>query len=248
MCWALGRLDEATEWRLACRDLALRQGDAAGLAWQAYEEFLDLEVRGDLNEAIEAARRCLEVHPHKYLEGVARGTIARVSAIRGDLTEALEQSELALACARAVADPQQLGPQLAIRAFALRAAGHADQAQALIDEVLSDTGMLGYIHWLGDLVVVLAEQGRGVEIAAALVPERGRNPWREAAQAVAGNELARAAALYGEIGARYLEAWATLLAAEHGEQVDLVPARTYFESIGAAPYLHRCETVLAASA
>jgi hypothetical protein len=42
--------------------------------------------------------------------------------------------------------------------------------------------------------------------------------------------------------------WATLLAAEHGERVDLVPARTYFESIGAAPYLRRCETAHAASA
>jgi predicted ATPase/class 3 adenylate cyclase len=248
MCWALGRLDEATEWRLACRDLALRQGDAAGLAWQAYEEFLDFEVRGNLNDAAEAARRCLEVHPHKYLEGVARGTIARVAAIRGDLTEALEQSELALACARAVADPQQLSPQLAIRAFVLHAAGQAAQGQALIEEILSDASMLGYVHWLGDLVIVLAEQRRGAEIAATLVPKPAGNPWQEAAQAVAGDELARAAALYGAIGARYLEAWATLLAAEHGERVDLVPARTYFESIGAVSNVRRCESVLPASA
>ena len=88
-----------------------------------YEEFLDFDMRGDLNEALDAARQCLEVHGHKYLEGVARAIIARISAIRGDLTEALAQSELALACARAVADPQQLGPSLAIRAFVLHVAG-----------------------------------------------------------------------------------------------------------------------------
>jgi hypothetical protein len=50
------------------------------------------------------------------------------------------------------------------------------------------------------------------------------------------------------MGARYFEAWATLLAAERGERVDLVPARAYFEQIGAVSNLRRCETVLRASA
>jgi tetratricopeptide (TPR) repeat protein len=246
MCWALGLLDEATAYRLASHEIAFRNGDGAGLVWQSFEEFLDFDIRGDLNEALEAARHCLEVHDHKYLEGVARGIIARVSAIRGDLTEALEQSELSLACARAVADPQQLGPSLAIRAFVLHVADL--DAQAQIDEILSDTRSVGYMHWLSDLVVVLAEQGRGAEIAAALVPEANGNPWREAARAVGVHEFARAAELYGGMGARYFEAWATLLAAEQGERVDLVPVRAYFEKIGAVSNLRRCETVLRASA
>jgi class 3 adenylate cyclase/tetratricopeptide (TPR) repeat protein len=248
MCWALGRLDEATEYRLACRELALRTGDAAGLVWGSYEEILDFDVRGDLNEAFKAAQHCLEVHGHKLSEGVARGIIARVAAIRGDLAEALEQSELALVCARAVADPQQLGPVLAIRAFALHVAGRDAQAQAAIDEILSDPTMVGYMHWVSDLVVVLAERGRGAEIAAALVPKHGGNPWQEAARAVGANEFAQAADRYGAMGARYFEAWATLFAAERGERVDLVPARAYFEQIGAASNLRRCETVLPASA
>jgi hypothetical protein len=50
------------------------------------------------------------------------------------------------------------------------------------------------------------------------------------------------------MGARYFEAWATLLAAEQGERVDLVPMRAYFEKIGAVSNLRRCETVLRASA
>ncbi|MDP9262608.1 MAG: hypothetical protein M3O89_11645, partial [Actinomycetota bacterium] len=248
MCWALGRLDEATEYRLACHSLAQRYGDAAGIVWQAHEEFLDFDIRGDLNEASDSARHCLEVYDHKYLEGIAHGIVARVAAIRGDESDALEQSELALACARAAGDPQQLGPILAIRAFVLHVAGRAAEAQATIDELLSNERLLVYIHWLGDLIVVLAEQGRGVEIAASLVPEHGGNPWREAARAVAENDLGRAADLYGGIGSRYFEAWATLLAAERGERVKLVRARTYFERIGAAPNVRRCETVLPASA
>jgi hypothetical protein len=139
-----------------------------------------------------------------------------------------------------------LGPSLAIRAFVLHVAGL--DAQAQIDEILSDKRSVGYMHWLSDLVVVLAEQGRGAEIAAALVPEANGNPWREAARAVGAQEFARAAELYGGMGARYFEAWATLLAAEQGERVDLVPVRAYFEKIGAMSNLRRCETVLRASA
>jgi hypothetical protein len=177
---------------------------------------------------------------------VARIIIARISAIRGDLTEALAQSELGLACARAVGDPQQLGPSLAIRAFVLHVAGL--DAQAQIDEILSETRSVGYLHWLSDLVVVLTEQGRGAEIAAVLVPVANGNPWREAALAAGSQQFARAAELYGGMGARYFEAWATLVAAERGERVDLGPARMYFERIEAVSNLRRCETVLRASA
>jgi tetratricopeptide (TPR) repeat protein len=248
MCWALGRLDEATAYRLAGRDATRRNGDGAGLVWADYEEFLDYEIRGELAEAADGARRCLEVHGHKYLEGVARGTIARFAAIGGDVTEALEQSELALALAREVADPQQLGPQLSIRAFVLHVAGRDAEARQLIDELLQETGMLGYVHWLGDLVVVLAEQGRGPEIAAALLREHSGNPWLEAIRAVSENELSRAAEVYGAIGARYFEAWATLVAAERGDRVDIAPAREYFERVGATPSVQRCDAALRASA
>jgi hypothetical protein len=50
------------------------------------------------------------------------------------------------------------------------------------------------------------------------------------------------------MGARYLEAWATLLAAERGQRVDLVGARAYFEHVGAAAHVRRCEALLPASA
>jgi hypothetical protein len=50
--------------------------------------------------------------------------------------------------------------------------------------------------------------------------------------------------VYGEIGARYPEAWAQLLAAESDDDVDLAPAQSYFERAGATPYVHRCEAAL----
>jgi len=248
MHWAVGKLDEATQYRLTGRDWALRNGVSASVVWLDHEEFLDYDVRGQLNEALASARHCLEVHDQKYLEGVARGEIARVAAIRGQLNEALEQSELAVECARKIADPQQLGPELAIRSYVLHVAGRDAEARELIAEILVNEGTLRYLHWLPDLVVVLAEQGRGAELEAMLRPEHRGSPWQEGARAVAENEFARAAEVYGAMGARYLEAWATLLAAESGQHVDLAHARAYFEHVGAAPYLRRCEAALPASA
>jgi hypothetical protein len=248
MCWAVGRLDEATEHRLAGREWAQRNGISASLVWLDYEEFLDFDLRGDLNEASAAAERCLEVHDQKYLEGVARAIIARGAAIRGRLTEALEQSERALEHARRIADPQQLGPSIAIRTFVLHVAGRGPEAREMAAELLADSGIRHDLHWLNDLIVVLVEQGRGTEVEAMLRPEQRANPWQEATRAVAANQFAQAAEVYGAIGARYLEAWATLLAAERGQRVDLAPARAYFEYVGAAPYLRRCEAALLASA
>ena len=248
MLWAVGRLDEATEYRVAGRDWALRNGIGGSLVWSDHEEFLDFDVRGKLNEAVASARRCLDVHDHKYLEGVARGQIARVAAIRGELAEALEQSELAVECARSVGDLQQLGPALAIRSYVLHVAGRDAAAREVVEEILSDKDMLRYLHWLPDLVIVLAEQGRGAELEAMLRPEHQANPWQDGARAVAGNEFARAAEVYRAIGAHYLEAWAALLAAERGQRVDLAGARAYFEHVGAAPYVRRCEAALPASA
>jgi hypothetical protein len=45
-----------------------------------------------------------------------------------------------------------------------------------------------------------------------------------------------------------LEAWARLLAAERGDLSQLEPARAYFAAEQAAPFLRRCDAVLAASA
>jgi len=43
-------------------------------------------------------------------------------------------------------------------------------------------------------------------------------------------------------------AWARLLGAERGDLSQLEPARAFFEAERAAPFLRRCEAVLAASA
>ena len=102
--------------------------------------------------------------------------------------------------------------------------------------------------WLSDLVVVLAERGRGAEIPAALVPKPAAIP--------GGRLLGPSGRRSSRARQRCTAGWVRATsrpgrrcsAAEHGERVDLVPARAYFERIGAMSNLRRCESVLPASA
>ena len=64
----------------------------------------------------------------------------------------------------------------------------------------------------------------------------------------AAGEFVRAARLYNEMGAHFSEAWALLLAAEHGDLVQLEGARSFFARLDAKPFLARCDALLAASA
>ena len=50
--------------------------------------------------------------------------------------------------------------------------------------------------------------------------------------------------IYHSIGARFMEAWAGLLAAEHGDTSRLDTALAYFEEQQATPYVQRCRALL----
>src|SRR5262249_57486869 len=75
-----------------------------------------------------------------------------------------------------------------------------------------------------------------------------RYAWGEAGAAAAAGDLLRASEIYGQIGARFAEAWAGLLAAEHGDTGRLDAALAYFEEQRATPYAERCRALLQASA
>jgi hypothetical protein len=72
--------------------------------------------------------------------------------------------------------------------------------------------------------------------------------WREAGRTAAAGNLAGASTMYGQIGARFAEAWAALLAAERGDTSRLEAALAYFEEQQATPYAQRCRALLQASA
>jgi hypothetical protein len=124
----------------------------------------------------------------------------------------------------------------------IRAVGRHEEADSLLAEVLSVPERVIY-----ELPLYLVELGRGDEYLPLSDGKPGY-AWGEAGDAAAGGDLLRASEIYGLIGARFVEAWAGLLAAERGNTSRLDAALAYFEEQRATPYVHRCRALLQASA
>jgi hypothetical protein len=255
MLWRLGRLDAATECLTQARVADERFGLSSGLRWLIGEDMLDNALRGRWDVALKLADAVIAAaadDPH-YHEGPARMVRAEILLSRGDLN-ALADSERGLALAREAKDAQTVRPALVYRALVLAGVGRQQEADPLIAEYLRDHDLGGsHQH---QLPLLLAELGRGDEYLAALDDEQPTTPWLDAGRAAASGELARAAAIYAEIGAQAAEAQARLLLAEAllaeerraDADFELASALRYFRSVKATAYTSRGEALLAATA
>jgi tetratricopeptide (TPR) repeat protein len=257
MFWRLARLDEGTAALAQARVVDERYGYVGGLRWLVGERMLDCWLRGDWNAARQIADDVVAdaAGSGHYHEAPARNHRATISLRRGEMQAALDDSERSLELARIAGDGQVVGPALATRAEVLHAAGRADEADRLLDEVFRE-------HDLGDtfmqqLPLLFAELGRGAEFLAALKQaEALATPWIDAARAVAAGDYGGGADVYGEIGAQALEAHARLLNAETlvgagrraEADTELDRAIPYFRTVGASVFLRRGEALLAATA
>jgi class 3 adenylate cyclase/tetratricopeptide (TPR) repeat protein len=246
----LGQLERAAELRLDAEHAAERFGDVRSLRWLRAELAGQAYSAGHWDEALEIlddfiAESCAPGQRH-YQEGYARVTRARIRLARGEAAGALEDAERAAELGREACDPQALYPALACQARVLIASGQVERGAQVAEELLglvshSGETPVAYI-WLHELAVVLAELGRGVELAAATAEVRKRTPWLEAALALAGGEDLTAAELYDRIGARPDAALARLRAAaalrESGRDAEaateLDRALAFYASVGAA--------------
>ena len=246
--WVLGRLKEANAYWEEAGALARRNGDGGGMLWSQMELAAMAITQGDVSTALDRADALLAATGDRdQVNNAARLFRANCLAVRGELEEALPESAAAIERAREVRDPQQLIPALAIRALALIVAGREREAQPLADEIVA-IGELTRSMMLDLVPHVFAELGRGSDFADAIARTRASGPWVEAGLALVEDRPGDAARVYAEVGAHFAEAWARLLAAESGDLTQLEPARAFFESQGAEPFVRRCEAVLAASA
>jgi tetratricopeptide (TPR) repeat protein len=255
MSWQLGRLDAATDYLARARRVDERFGNVGGLFWLDVEDMLDHDIRGNWDEAVALADRIIEsAGAGFYGIGPARLVRAGIVLGRADVVGALEDSERAMFIAREIKDPQLLGPALVARARALVAAGDQPAADELLAELLRDHRVEE--SWFSRLPLLLSELDRGDEFLTATEESSLATPWLEAGRAVGEGDFARAAEIYAETGARELEAWARLLAAESliadGRRAEadaqLTPALAYFRHVRASAYVRRGEALLAESA
>jgi len=256
MHWRLGQLDAAGTTLEQARAADERFGNATGLRWLVGENMLGHHLRGEWNESLALADEVIAAaagSPH-YHEGPARMVRSEILLSRGDLDGALTESARALELVREAGDAQVVGPGLGYRAYVLAAAGRRDEMEALLEEILRDHDLTDPWQYL--LAPLLVELGRGQEFIAALGDDAPATPWVEAARALALGDFGGGAAIFGEIGARALQAQAHVLHAEalaragrcSEADAELNRALAYFRSIHATAYAHRSEVLLAATA
>jgi hypothetical protein len=102
---------------------------------------------------------------------------------------------------------------------------------------------------------LVRDLGRGAELLSAL-ESAPSTPWLEAARTIAGGDVARSVEVVARIGARPVEAYARLRAAEElsrtgrlAEVYDLLePALAFFRRVGATRSLAQADKSLAGAA
>ena len=242
--WEVGRLDDATARFEQAREICERYGLTAGISWLDGERVYDCDRRGDLDGVLAAAAHFLG-RPDAATSYQTRPVLisrARALLVRGQVEDALEDSEQALASFREGYDAQIATDLLTAASRCIRAAGRHEEANALLAEALSAPYRV-----VTDLSLYLAELGRGDDYLTLIAANPG-HAWERAGRAAAGGDLLRASEIYGSMGARFMEAWAALLAAERGDTSRLDAALAYFEEQRATPYSERCRALMQASA
>jgi tetratricopeptide (TPR) repeat protein len=244
--WHVGRLTDASMRIREARALCERYGFASALAWNDAELVYDASYRGDLEAVVDGATRFLTEYADSlvYQARPIRATRSQALLARGQLDDAVADSELALTGMREAGTDAQVATYIVgVAAITFRAAGRLAEAESLLAEAFSG--------WVDEetyaLPLHLVELGRGDEYLALMHGVAG-HVWLEAGRAAARGELIRASELYDSMGARFPEAWAGVLAAEHGDTSRLDGALAYFEEQQATPYVQRCRALLQASA
>src|SRR5438132_4284336 len=243
--WQIGRLEEGSARIHEARALCKRYGFVSGLEWNDAELVYDSSFRGDLGETVARASLYLEreAADKRYQTPPVLVTRARALLPRGHVDAALADAERALrAFHERGADAQIAEYILTAASRCLRAAGREAEADSVLGEALVTPDALA-----SDLPLHLVELDRGKEYLTLMEGTHG-HLWLEAGRAAAAGDLARASEIYGEIGARFAEAWAGLLAAERGDTSRLEAALAYFEEQQATPYIQRCRALMQASA
>jgi class 3 adenylate cyclase/tetratricopeptide (TPR) repeat protein len=243
--WQVGRLDDSTARYRDARELSERYGLTAGISWLEAERVYDRDRHGDLDAAIAAAAHFLgrPDAAKSYQTRPVLAARARVLLARGQVADALADAEQALESFRESGFDVQVANEMFTSASrCVRAAGRPEEADGLLAEALSVPHNVIY-----DLPLHLVELGRGDEYLA-LTDGQPAHPWLDAGRSAVTGDLVGAATIYGQIGARFCEAWAGLLAAERGDTSRLDSALAYFEEQHATPYVQRCRALLQASA
>jgi tetratricopeptide (TPR) repeat protein len=210
---------------------------------------------GEWDEALRAATdfiaECERGSPHRSQQRMHM-TRARIYYARDDVHAAWQDCEKALTLARATHDPQWLVGPLADTAELYARAGRADEAKALVEEVMSypdaAPGEIVSLAWMADWLNLDRRQ------LEPLLEDFPVDPWRRFGEAVFAGEFEKAADIAASMGHKDIEAEVRLRAAKSllarqrpdDANAHLERALAFFRSVGATRYIREAERLRAA--
>jgi len=228
-----------------------RFGLTSSFLWAEAEVVQGLSLRGRHREALEIADTMLRdtfAGRSHYQVATLQTHRAVILAARGRSVDALVDGHAALEETRKRGEPQAFLPAAVCYAFVLWAAGRPREALAELEPLMGDKNIAGMADFTSPAPLLLVELGRGDLYAGVLATIERPSNWHRAAAHVVAGDFDRAADVYAEIGAQFLEAWSRLLAAERGAPGQADRAHAYFAAEEASWFVGRCAALLPASA
>jgi hypothetical protein len=182
-----------------------------------------------------------------------RLTRARLRLARDEVPGAIEDQAAGLAAARLAKDPQVLFPALAVSACLLAGAGHPEQGEKLLDEILGNDPRRIRDLMAGaflDLALAAERLGRTVEIRQWIAAS-GDSRWSQAGCALLDHDFEHALSVLEGMGAvrgvNLARLWAARVFAESRRHADaeaaLEPALSFFHSVGAKRFIREAEAL-----
>jgi class 3 adenylate cyclase len=246
----LGDLQQSAEVTKRMKDAWRRFSHLDWLRWGDSQEIRLDYMAGRWADAGAIADRWIadaKGRQGNYLEPLWRWLRGRMALARGDSGSALAESAAALELARAAGDSQLMTPALAFRCRVLWEVEDHGAVDVAVE--LAELGRRAPLHvahhWFPEIAVALADLGLGAELEAIAESVPTATPWRDGGLALGRGDAPEAAAIFGQMGARPLEAEAHLLAAKEGLPADLPAATAFFREVGAASWLREAEPLLA---
>jgi class 3 adenylate cyclase/tetratricopeptide (TPR) repeat protein len=258
------QLDQGRETLRQLRALAERYGYLGFVRFiDGGPEIANRYQEGSWDEALARADAFLggvEAGSPHYQSGGAYSFRALMRFARDDETGALGDAARGCELGARAGDPQAHVSSLALSGLVYAGVGDGRRIAEIADELLQTVGSLPDIGWsvvvAPEFAWVARSAGREDAFRALLARQPKYTRWLDAAEAIADDELSRAADILGESGARPMEAFCRLRAAEalvaEGRRAEadeqLRPALAFYRGVGATRYVREGETLLAASA
>ena len=255
-----GKLERAAELHREALHMARDIGYEEPTRWLSTEVAIDRMLAGDWKESRQIVDELIPGYESSpfWIEPQTRICRAKMLLPEGAVEDAVIDAERAVELVRGTSVFQGLCTPLAFRARLHAELGESDASARLLEELLLTwvgTRSSSIDFWVLDAWVAAWSIGHEPRLQSVIEGAVGVIPWLDAATSLIERDFGAAVTTLEGIGAvapaAEVRLWAGTWLVEQGRPADaavqLEGAASFFRSVGAAGYLRRCESLLAAA-